>query len=141
MFVFRKICRALFSWNTRFEIRPIQLQLRYHWTLKLVVAIKNRVMPPIYVSLLRYFVLYRIIPRFSCEKTLLKITHDRKGISLIIPTWLLVIHDYYKGIFIRFWKNVEYWICSSPRFKMGKVFWGRQINYWIFWEEIWNTLL
>ena len=25
MFVFRKICRALFSWNTRFQIRPFAL--------------------------------------------------------------------------------------------------------------------
>ena len=25
MFVFRKICRALFSWNTRFQIRPFTL--------------------------------------------------------------------------------------------------------------------
>ena len=25
IFVFRKICRALFSWNTRFEIRPFAL--------------------------------------------------------------------------------------------------------------------
>ena len=27
MFVFRKIWRALFSWNTRFEIRPFALSL------------------------------------------------------------------------------------------------------------------
>ena len=29
MFVFRKICRALFSWNTRFQIRPLLYYLRF----------------------------------------------------------------------------------------------------------------
>ena len=30
MFVFRKICRALFSWNARFEIRPFALLLTHY---------------------------------------------------------------------------------------------------------------
>ena len=31
MFVFQKICRALFSWNTRFEIRPFTLLPTTTW--------------------------------------------------------------------------------------------------------------
>ena len=30
MFVFQKIWRALFSWNTRFEIRPVALLPAMH---------------------------------------------------------------------------------------------------------------
>ena len=30
MFVFRKICRALFPWNARFEIRPFALLLTHY---------------------------------------------------------------------------------------------------------------
>ena len=34
MLVFRKIWRALFSWNTRFEIRPFALLLTTLWIVK-----------------------------------------------------------------------------------------------------------
>ena len=34
-----------------------------------------------YVSFLRYFIWNRIVLHFLCEKTLLNITHDRKGAS------------------------------------------------------------
>ena len=60
---------------------------RYHWVLKLLVAtsksdVKNSVrFFSIYVLFLIYYILNKIVRLFSREKTLLNVTHDRKGIS------------------------------------------------------------
>ena len=43
----------------------------------------------IYVFFFRYFILNRIVTRFfSCQKTLLNITHDRKSFPIILHTVL-----------------------------------------------------
>ena len=49
----------------------------------------------IHVSFSRYFILNRIGPCFSCEKTFLNITHDRKGISkfphMVLQSFMVTI--------------------------------------------------
>ena len=73
----------------------------------------------IYVLFLRHSIFSKIVLRFSCKKTLFNVTDDRKGIS---SHCFIVIYDYYKATFITLSKNIVYWICSSPKLKLGK-FW------------------
>ena len=66
-----------------------------------------------------YLILNRIVPNFfmwkdvieynSCYKTYLCFSHR-----------FVVIYDYYKDTFIPLWKNIDYWIWSSPKFKLDK---------------------
>ena len=70
---------------------------------------------------MRYFIFNIIVPDFSCEKLLLNITHDRKGIPkfhwTISSDNFIVLYNHYNVTFISLLKKIAYW----P--KLGKFLW------------------
>ena len=53
-----------------------------------------------------YFILNRIVSGSSCEKRLLNIANNRKGISKFFSHGFFVIYHYCKGTFIPIWKKI-----------------------------------